>query len=148
MTTGFAHELSVDIVANVQRAHQVIAQYDAAALPHSLRDRAITNRAILFIPRPHKAQAGQQPVTIREQAIPALVGWKKKNGPPEGRPFSKFKAYDASAAIPDARQPSGDAGDQEDHAQAKDLDDHELHHAQIDVLQVPLRHHAFQEVGR
>lgn len=49
---------------------------------------------------------------------------------------------------PVVRQPQHQARDREDQDQAQKLDAHELHHAKINILQIPLRNDPFQEVGR
>ena len=39
-------------------------------------------------------------------------------------------------------------GGEDNEGEAEELDQHELHHAFVDVLEVPLRDHALEDVGR
>ena len=45
-------------------------------------------------------------------------------------------------------QPQYKLREYEDQDQAHKLYQHELHHTKVDVFQIPIRHHAFQEIGR
>ena len=78
----------------------------------------------------------------RFQNIDSWIGrlTYSEKGDPCGPPSHLLSAHHP-------RQPEDQRREGEEQNQAHQLDHHELHHAQVDVLEIPIWDHAFQEIG-